>query len=740
MGQTNFLLGRGELLTRDIKAPGRMPGKAVAYTLTESTARLTPQVKTVAAQLDLLPKEACPADFGVALITLNPSYIAKSYFPSALLRDAGLTSIGSRAVRITPEKWTKKDAPRECSTTELFVAGKRHAFRHLQAWMESIEPDSDEAEDLTHIERFSPLTSASRIVSYATENTRFFEIGVHLLPGEDSGLIRAGLIQYATSLDITVHADLAFTAGNLWFAPVEGDLDAIKQLAAYAFVRVARPVPTLRSLRPVKRSSSATTACQLPTEQPLSNEPKVAILDGGLPDKHPLSKWVRLYRELDPDSEADPDGPIHGLAVTSAFLFGPITPGSAAPRPYAYADHLRVLDEGASQEDQLQLYRTLGMIETVLLSRQYEFINLSLGPDLPIEDTDVHAWTSVIDDLLSDGDTFMTVAVGNNGELDRESGNARVQVPADCVNAISVGAASDVSHSWERAPYSAIGPGRSPGVIKPDLMAFGGDARGKYFHVLAPGNKLALAPEQGTSFASPYLLRSAVGIRAILGSELSPLALKALLVHGAQQAGHDKLEVGWGKIPEDVMTLITCPTGVARVIYQGELKPGKYLRASIPLPHGGLTGTVKLKATFCYASLVDPQDAASYTRAGLEITFRPHDEKKATKDSMYAKSKSFFEKKAYATEEERRSDMGKWETVMHAEHNLYGSSLKTPVFDIHYNAREFGAAATGAEKIRYALVLTIEAAKHADLYNEILRSYASILTPIQPQVSLPIRT
>jgi hypothetical protein len=61
------------------------------------------------------------------------------------------------------------------------------------------------------------------------------------------------------------------------------------------------------------------------------------------------------------------------------------------------------------------------------------------------------------------------------------------------------------------------------------------------------------------------------------------------------------------------------------------------------------------------------------------------------------------------------------------------------VFDIHYNARESGHRASSAEKIRYALIITVEAPKHADLYNDILRAYAKTLIPIQPQVSLPIR-
>ena len=124
-------------------------------------------------------------------------------------------------------------------------------------------------------------------------------------------------------------------------------------------------------------------------------------------------------------------------------------------------------------------------------------------------------------------------------------------------------------------------------------------------------------------FAAPYLLRSAVGIRAILGVNLTPLAIKALLVHAADPGEHDPIEVGWGKIPEDTLDIITCPDGVARVVYQGELKPSKYLRASLPLPKEGLTGNVRLKATFCYASPTDPQDAAAYTKAGLEVVFKP---------------------------------------------------------------------------------------------------------------------
>lgn len=737
MNQTNFLIGRGELLTHDIKGPRRKPAKAEVYTFQQAAVRLTPQFAKTAAALDKLPSNACPGDFGVARLTMNPSYIARSFFPVAMLRSVGLESVGSRTIKVLPDAWTKKGAPQECATTELFVAGKRQAFRNLKGWIQEVDPDSDEALDLAHVEKFSAFAPKQRIAKYANENGRFFEVGIHLLPDENPLFVQRAFAKFAKDAGAKVHSDMGFTAGNLWFVPVEGNKSDIERLAEFVFVRVIRPMPKLRSMRPAQPTAGVSIGCGLPTGQPLSSEPKVAILDGGLPKRHTIGPWLRSYRVLDEGAEDAPNGPDHGLGVTSAFLFGPIEPNTIAARPFAYVDHLRVLDKDTENDDPLELYRTLGFIEEVLLSRQYQFVNLSLGPDLPIEDTDVHAWTSVIDDLLSDGDTLMTVAIGNNGTRDRASGNARVQVPSDCVNALAVGAADDTEANWARASYSALGPGRSPGVVKPDLMAFGGDGA-KYFHVLSANKTPVLAPALGTSFASPYLLRSAVGVRAILGAELTPLAIKALLVHAADPSTHDKLEVGWGKVPEDLMSIITCPAGVARVVYQGELKPGKYLRAALPLPNAGLHGSVRLTATLCYASPTDPQDAAAYTRAGLETVFRPN-HKKVADGKANADTKGFFDMKKYATEEERRSDMGKWETVLHGTKRMRGSSLNHPVFDIHYNAREAGGRATGAEKIRYALIVTVEAPKHVDLYNEILRAYATTLVPIQPQVSLPIR-
>lgn len=302
MSQANFLIGRGELLTHEIKGPKRPMDKAEVYTLEQAKRRLTPQFVEVATSLDNLPANACPGDWGVARLTLNPSYIARSFFPVAMLSSAGLESVGSRAVKLTPEAWSKKGPPRESTTTELFVAGSRQSFRQLKDWSGQLEEGSTEANDLSHIERFSTFEPKDRIVSLGKEKDHFFEVGIHLLPSDNNQFVQRSFLKYAVAVNVKIHIDLAFGAGRLWFLPVEGKNENIKLLAKFSFVRVIRPMPKLRGMRPVHRSAGLTVSCSLPTEQPLSSEPKVAILDGGLPKQHSIAPWLRIYRALDQSS------------------------------------------------------------------------------------------------------------------------------------------------------------------------------------------------------------------------------------------------------------------------------------------------------------------------------------------------------------------------------------------------------------------------------------------------------
>lgn len=736
---SRYIIGRGELLTYTIPPPPHVPTKKHPYTLDEAKAALLPQLRATAKELDALPDAACPRGLAVAKLTLHPAYIAKSYFPANLLRSAGLDSVGSRTVRLKPRKDVRAAPPEQSETMELFVAGPREAFREFAAKAAAYGDGTPLGLEFAELERFSAMSPQDRVRPMSGRGPKVFEVGLHLPPELAADQVRAAFRAFAAQCGFEVHTEHEFSAGRLMFVPVRGPTNAVQKLAQFSLMRVVRPMPALRTFRPVMRSGSKIELpFDLPTGEPLSREPKVAILDGGLPDHHVLAPFVRRYRKSDEAADDAVDGVEHGLGVTSALLLGPVEPGKLASRPYSYVDHFRVVDALTDEEDPFELYRTLGHVEEVLLSRQYEYINLSLGPDLPVEDTDVHAWTAVIDELLSSGQALMTVAVGNNGERDRDLRLDRIQVPSDAVNALSVGAANLRDSGWDRAPYSARGPGRSPGRKKPDVVSYGGSPS-QYFHVAAPGKRRDLDPVLGTSFAAPLALRSAVGVRAVLGDEVHPLTVKALLVHACElpeELNGD--DVGWGRVPEDLNEIVTCPNATARIIFQGMLKPGKFLRAPVPLPLATIPGKVYLGATFCYASPVDPQDAAAYTKAGLSITFRPHEDKKEA-NAKYAKPRTFFEKKEFRTEAEQRSDLGKWETVLHAQHGLLGTSLKGATFDVHYNAREGGGTSTGASPlIRYALVLTVHAPKAVNLYDDILQAHSK-LKAIEPQVSVPVR-
>jgi hypothetical protein len=248
-------------------------------------------------------------------------------------------------------------------------------------------------------------------------------------------------------------------------------------------------------------------------------------------------------------------------------------------------------------------------------------------------------------------------------------------------------------------------------------------------------------PISGTSFAAPTALRTAIGLRAHFGQLLTPLAIKALLLHTCDDGGHDKTEVGWGRIATDVDVVALTDEHAAHIVYQGELRPASWVRMQIPIPSDQMSGMVELTATFCFATSTDPQDPLNYTRSGLEVRFRPHDKKRKLPKLLHADSSHFFQAKdVFVEETDLRADAHKWETTLHKSRSMRAAGLRNPVFDVHYNARIGGRNAKSADKIPYALVITVVSPKTRDLYNKILQRYPTILEPLKPVVEIPIRT
>ncbi len=337
---------------------------------------------------------------------------------------------------------------------------------------------------------------------------------------------------YAKTLDSFPIIDRTKKLNGLTFVPVRSNLKNIEKLAAFTFVRVARGMPSIRPVPTGILRGSTNFALDMPTEGPLSNDVRAVIFDGGLPPSVNLGKWVQ-YIQPPGIGQPIPNYVLHGLGVTSAFLFGSIHQGVPLRRPFCQVDHVRVLD--ATPNKELEYIDVLDRILAHLDANngKYKFVNLSLGPDFPMEYDDVNLWTSSLDIRFCTSDILATVAAGNNGELDASLNLNRIQPPSDGVNVLSVGASDRSTTEWKRASYSSVGPGRSPGFVKPDGVAFGGSDI-EPFMVLDASSRPQARPDGGTSFASPFVLGGAVGTRVFAGDDLHSLAIRALLIHRAE--------------------------------------------------------------------------------------------------------------------------------------------------------------------------------------------------------------
>ena len=111
------------------------------------------------------------------------------------------------------------------------------------------------------------------------------------------------------------------------------------------------------------------------------------------------------------------------------------------------------------------------------------------------------------------------------------------------------------------------------------------------------------------------------------------------------------------------------------------------------------------------------------------------------KDSgqRHANTRSFFgqSQKGLIAGDLRR-DAWKWENCLHGTVVLQGRTLSNPVFDIHYNARFEGRDVSSDKELAYALALTVQAKQMSNLYDTIVRRYATVIEPLRPVVDVPV--
>lgn len=726
MSGPNLLLGNGQLLTRAIERPpsGKGGSKEPPYTIAQARQKLKPALDSILNEIANLPDAAKPRGEGTGLFTIHPAFQAKWHLPGDVFRRAGLRAVGSKPARVKPDFDNRKYAPQgEQPTAELYISGDYNAFAKLLDMLVSERTGKGVQREFCKLEAIRFLTPQERLLCFNGEDTEIpIEVVLHG-NGTDIELLDK-FERFSDSCGARVFTAKHLAVPGLVFMPGIVPRSKLNELATFTALRAVRRLPSLRLNRPTIRQKLTIPAPTLPKEDALDPSLHVAVFDGGLGAKD-FSRWSTEHVPFELiDTHADYLS--HGTEVTSALLFGAVPEGATAlERPYFNITHHRVL--GQADESDPDLYDCMRRIDAVLRTGEVDFANISLGPRMAIDDDQPHAWTSMLDGHLASGKTLLSVAVGNDGELKFPMG--RIQPPADAVNALAIGSADSSDFMWGRAPYSCIGPGRSPGLVKPDGLAFGGTDSNPL--ILLNPLSGGLCGVKGTSFASPLVLRTAAAARAMSETELSATALRSLLIHRAENGGHDPTLVGWGRFPGSADELLTCNDGEATVLYQGYFTAGGIMRIELPIPAVPLGVRLRITATFCFSSPVDPADPVNYTRHGLTITFRPRGE---------GSTHPFFSSLTHGSEQELRRDAHKWETVLHKSDSFPASELLDACFDVAHGAREHGEKVVNKDvpPLPYVLVATIASEMGEPVYQAVRQKF-SMLTPIRLRDRIKLR-
>lgn len=767
------ILARGEALRQDAERASGGGPKYHPRSFEEARERLRPQVEALRQAVAETPAALRGARV-IFEATVLPNYLANSYFPADLFREADLVPVGTRAA--TGPYQTRTRVEEDQPTKSYLLAGDERSIARVSellagevmsgAARERLRqfdvvrlPDTDE------VLRARPDVSAEELITW--------EAVLHptvAASGEVTAAERQAVISKWTTwvqqLGGEVAADYQRVVRGMTFMPVRLPAGAAEQATRFNPLRALRPMPKVRPT-PVGPLRVVGTGRGLPPPPPgqrPQSDLRVAVFDGGISPGIPhLDPFVDPI-EVTPEPE-DPESVAHGTMVTGALLYGSLPENEPLRTPDAGVDHFRVVPVPSAGPFDVDLYWILDRIVEQVRARSYPIVNLSLGPDLAVDDQiEPHRWTAELDELTDELGVLFVTAVGNNGELDALSGLNRVQVPSDMVNALSVGACDRLAPAadWQRATYSAVGPGRSGARLKPCGVAFGGEPTTPFRGIFAGPQ---VGESCGTSFATPLATHGIVGLAARVGSQLtSPELLRTFALHFAEAPnGQPVEEVGFGRLLERYDERWNCRPNEATVLYRDTIERDQVISLPFPLAADVVAGhTVALSWTLVFTAPTDPTDAVDYTQAGLEVAFRPHARRFSFRDPATNRSVELDIRDdgeralellragasisalpvAKATDRHRnealRREEGKWETALHYSRSMRASSLFDPQITVNYLARENGRLAT-APALPFTMLVSLRAPHGVQLYDAIRQSY-QVLVPLTARIPLRVRT
>jgi hypothetical protein len=748
------ILYKGERLATPVEKPSMGFTKQPEISFDEARTNLLSNINTTISDIEKISSKNKLPNESVVCVRMHHDFTAKSYYPQAIFNQEGLTEIGSRM-------WREKKNDKTVNSGKMFFLRveqdalsylknrlNQSVSRHTQAFMLSVR----------RLSGLGLLDEKDQILGFNNNwNEGMIEAVIHPF-NIDKDLVVSHFINTLRETGVKDNSiKWKQYGGGVTFLSVFGNKQTLDAIRGYNPLRTAHPLEG-RNLIDFARGTDV-VGCPLPPVFKKKSKIVVGILDGGFDSTNAFLNNYVVSEDCVVGASTKP-GINHGTLVTGAALYGPLNDykdNVVLPEPAISAKNFRVL----SKETRHEMYDSIDAIESIVPKNpEINVYNVSFGPRHPILDDSINRFTYSLDLLSDKYNVLFCVAVGNDGD---QIGYDRIQSPSDMVNGLAVGSYTLNRGKKERSDYSCVGPGREGSKLKPDVVAFGGCSRTpiQLFSEVAGSRSYT----RGTSFSSPIVAGAAAQLIGGSKNIIDSLVAKALIIHTAEEKKekHCK-EIGHGTLPEDISNIVSCQEKTFTLIYNGEILPKSFAKFEIPWVQG-ITGKVKFSWTLAVMTGVNESSPDDYTNTMIELTFYPnskkfrfkkpahikdpkikdvnlHLEKDATKiakllkegwvqsDYPLTSSNSASSPSKFLKESELRADL-KWDTTDHRVNKKVATGVDNPFFIVHAMARGKNA---DKQKVKYALILTIEAPKSKiDIYEKVLNKYTA-LAPVSVDI------
>ena len=539
----------------------------------------------------------------------------------------------------------------------------------------------------------------------------------------------------------------------------------IKEMIQHPSIRTISYFPAYRMVLK-KNLISSQKISDIPIPDANKDYPLVAVVDSGVSQNHPqLSPWVTYTISYVPEQYQDNN---HGSFVAGLICMGDKLNGIGIcpdEEPIKLIDIQMLPDESSpdtlSEDDLIQ--RLQECIPEITNKHKVRIWNMSAALNEKTKDEKFSSLAVFLDKLQDQYNIILALPSGNYEDVNQRKwppqngiGNAdRLQVPADSVRAITVGAIAckespdSLVKLNQPTSYSCKGPGQTY-IPKPELVHYSGNLAIKNGKLTcfnqgilsfdAEGN---ITEDVGTSFSCPLVARTLSIIQHKLTDSTTNEMIKALAIHnshipeGLGTSDEVFQYAGFGK-PDKVENILKCSESEITLMFEQEIFQGHNLIYPLTWPQSLKDGDKKhrgkVRMTLVAGVPLDSEFGSEYIRASISASLQT----KATKNGEEVWLNKVHEdpdtsdlSKCY--EKERIKGGYKWKPIKRYDADLKRITAEDWRIKVSLLLRD--GFELGLRPIKFALIFTLSDPDGvAPVYNEVivgLRNKNVITSPIQ---------